>query len=84
MTNEALQDVIGSWFPNPEAAEESEVKEPETTEVSEGKQESPRITSYNVCYTKLLRHLPPGTTWVQSYASRPSTLKIPTKSSGGR
>jgi len=36
MTNEALQNLIGSWFPNSEATPTSEVKEsPETAEVSE-------------------------------------------------
>lgn len=40
MTNEALQNLLGSWFPNPEAAKESEVKEQsETTEVSDGQSE---------------------------------------------
>jgi NADH:ubiquinone oxidoreductase subunit C len=36
MTNEALQKIIGSWFPNPETAQISEIKEhPEPVEVSE-------------------------------------------------
>lgn len=40
MTNEALQNLLGSWFPNPEAAKESEViEQPETAEVSEGQSE---------------------------------------------
>lgn len=40
MTNEALQQLIGSWFPNPEAKVESEVKE--TPEVPEENPQPPK------------------------------------------
>ena len=42
MTNEALQNLIGGWFPNPEADKVSEVIEvPETEEASEEKTKTP-------------------------------------------
>jgi NADH-quinone oxidoreductase subunit C len=43
MTNEELQKLIGSWFPNPEATKKPEVKEvKDITETSEEPPESPK------------------------------------------
>jgi len=43
MTNEALQHLIGGWFPNPEFEKIPEVaKQPDTEEVSEGLVELPK------------------------------------------
>jgi len=39
MTNQALQELIGSWFPNPEADKVSDVVE--ITENEEGSEEKP-------------------------------------------
>lgn len=42
MTNEALQDLIGSWFPNPEANKISEVEIVDISENEENPEENPK------------------------------------------
>lgn len=42
MTNEALQNLIGSWFPNPEAGKVSEVEVVKVSETEDGSEEKPK------------------------------------------